>query len=88
MSLAFFVPCGPQECEFPDVADAFQRRKDAVVNIDGEATRFENTGSAQYLGVEEEWFLTYLGKEMGKVCQCYVAHISEDEKTVHGIWDI
>lgn len=52
----------PKELELPDVEDEFHGRKDTFINMDRVDTAMLNTGSTDYIVVDEGWIITYVRK--------------------------
>lgn len=78
----------PQELVIFDNSNCFQGWKDNVINIDRVATPVVNTGSTDYISVQNEWFLMYLLIELGILRDWYIYQDANYEKAISGQVDM
>lgn len=69
-----------QELNDPEVEEHLGVGKETIVNMGRAATTVVGAGSSLYINVEQGWFNTYVGTELGKFRDCYIAHMTDRYK--------
>ena len=75
------------ELDSPIIGDDIDTRKKKVMDMTREATVVMRCPSSNqyFLSIADSWFQEYISKDLGHVCDCYIASISEDFVNIHCI---